>query len=191
MEHEAHGARPGRTVGLTHDEIVRRVVAWLRRRPQACQVVFAEMTTALSETPDAIGWAHGSSHVVEVKISRSDFFRDRHKPHMRTEETGMGQRRWYACPTGLLEPLDLPAWCGLLYVDARRCRVIRPAPVRAKWNARGETRMLTSALRRAQLGVRFDGARARWEAQATHLNRTLLATESELLAAGAVDRARL
>jgi len=82
-----------------HTDLVRRAVAWLRRGvPQplsevrlCCMPVFGEITTAASETPDAIGWAHGCSIVVECKVSRADFRADMRKVHAREPTSGMGR----------------------------------------------------------------------------------------------------
>lgn len=55
--------------------------------------------------------------LVEVKVSRSDFLRDKHKPHRHTG--GLGDFRYYMCPEGMIKIEDLPDRWGLLWVNKR------------------------------------------------------------------------
>jgi hypothetical protein len=111
---------------MTHDELCKLAVKWLRRPNSAgghgCSVAVSECRSGFGgEIPDAIGfranWNNGSV-VVEVKVSRSDFLADRNKPHR--QQGGMGTWRYYMAPTGVLKPEDLPERWGLLEVGARR-----------------------------------------------------------------------
>lgn len=153
-----------------HADLVVRAVAWLRSR--RCSPVYAEIVTAAMETPDAIGWHNGWSRVVEVKVSRGDFFRDYRKPHASASDRGMGSQRWYLVPAGLVTAEETPEWCGLAYAHARRIEVIREAPERERHDAQDETRVLLSALRRQQLGALFDAKTGRWETYAERMRRT-------------------
>jgi len=69
-----------------------------------------------SERCDAILFDSGSSYLIETKISRGDFLADFKKAH-RQEGCGIGNYRYYACPTGLIKPEELPEKWGLIYVD--------------------------------------------------------------------------
>lgn len=149
---------------MNHKDLVDRAVRWLRSR-HSCSVVFAEMTTAVSETPDVIGWYRFTSHVVEVKVSRSDFHRDRDKIHVRAGMS-MGQFRWYLTPPGLLKVEDLPPKYGLAEVRGSRIRVVRDAEPREDRALNQEVQLLVSAVQRAHLGVQFDQKTARWESYA-------------------------
>ncbi|EEO7295542.1 hypothetical protein G6599_004807, partial [Salmonella enterica] len=53
----------------------------------------------------------------EVKVSRSDFLRDKHKPHR--QRGGLGDYRYYMCPEGIINISDLPDRWGLLWVNKR------------------------------------------------------------------------
>ena len=100
---------------MTHDELVVRAVAWLRKRMQ-CRVVLANCGTS-EERPDAIGWIDPDwSIVIECKASRSDFLRDLSKPSRRSPAFGMGKQRWYLVPGWDVVRDDtlLPAGWGVL-----------------------------------------------------------------------------
>jgi hypothetical protein len=157
---------------LRHDDLVLRAVRWLRRTG-ACDPVFAGLVShVMSEIPDAIGWCRGASTLIEVKMSRADFLRDRHKMHAAHTDTGMGQRRIYLVPPGLLAAGDVPEWCGLAYARGRTIEVVKPAPIRPVYDFRAEAALLASALRRSQLGAHFDRKTGRWESYAEHSART-------------------
>lgn len=98
---------------MTHADLVQVAARWLRRSA-ACRVVLTEKPSGGGEIPDAIGWdAHRRSTLVEVKVSRGDFFRDRKKPS-RDPRACMGRLRWYLTPRGLLQPEEIPEPWGLL-----------------------------------------------------------------------------
>ena len=81
-------------------------VRWLSRHSS---VVLYEFATAVDENPDVIGWAVGAgSIVIECKLSRSDFLKDAAKAVRRNPRVGMGQRRYYLCPSDLIQVKDLP-----------------------------------------------------------------------------------
>lgn len=166
---------------MTHAELVERAARWLRNA-QGCKPVFAEMVTAASTTPDAIGWSWGVSRLVEVKVSRADFFADRKKIGARSPGSAMGRRRWYMVPAGLVVAADLPPDWGLVYVDGSRLAEVLPAPERdlgAIAHAH-ETLMLASAIRRLTLGSRFDEKSGRWETAAGRMKiRTRAQVERE------------
>lgn len=149
---------------MTHAELVERAAIWLRTK-QKCFPVFAEMVTYAPSTPDAIGWASGWSRLVEVKVSRADFFADRKKPAHQRPEGGMGRRRWYMTPVGLVRPDEVPPGWGLVHVDGRKCAIVVEAPDRelGQWELVQEARILTSAIRRLQLGTKLNPKTGRWE----------------------------
>lgn len=151
---------------MTHAELVQRAVRWLRTS-RRMRVVVAEMATSAPETPDAIGWGWGGhSEVVEAKVSRADFIRDRRKAHASRPDCGMGRHRWYMTPPGLLLGDDVPAWCGLLWAHPKRVTVVKEAPTRdplPEYVVRHELQMLASGIVRYQLGGLFDAETGRFE----------------------------
>lgn len=155
---------------MTHAELVQRAVRWLRSHHR-CSIVYAEIVTGSAETPDAIGWRMGFSRVVEVKVSRSDFLADRRKPHASAPDRGMGGQRWYLVPSGLVRADEVPDWCGLAYAHSRRIEVVREAPERERWDARREAQVLMSAVRRLELGSRYDATTGRWETYTERVER--------------------
>ncbi|GAR62494.1 hypothetical protein NGUA15_04308 [Salmonella enterica] len=54
---------------------------------------------------------------MEVKVSRSDFLRDKHKPHRQHGE--LVDYHYYMCPEGSINISDLPDRWGLLWVNKR------------------------------------------------------------------------
>ena len=133
----------------THAELVECAAKWARRNHS---IVIAEMRAYVPEEPDVIAWspARGAhSTLIECKVSRRDFAADRTKIFRRYPETGMGDRRYYATPPGLIDPQELPSGWGLIEVYPAQMRVVREAEV-MEANKRAECVMLCSALRRKE-----------------------------------------
>ncbi|CAB5618206.1 Uncharacterised protein [Escherichia coli] len=110
---------------MTHGELNDIARRWLLRAESArgpgCKVAFNEVG-AVGDTERADAWGYrwgwnGCSVLVEVKVSRSDFLRDKHKPHRKSG--GMGDYRYYMCPEGIINISDLPDRWGLLWVNKR------------------------------------------------------------------------
>lgn len=130
---------------VTHSELVEHAACWLRR---LCATVITEMATAGTETPDAIGWSGGNSILVECKVSLSDFRADAKKHFRYCPEMGIGVRRYYCAPKGLLKPESLPEKWGLLEWDGKRMRKVKESEVFPEVNRRHEIDILISTLRR-------------------------------------------
>lgn len=143
---------------MTHALLVQRAVRWLRGT-QRCAVAFGELVTSGPEVPDAIGWTGVRSHLVEVKVSRSDFKRNASKLHPRG---GVGCWRWFLTPRGLLDRAELPDGWGLLEAGSRSIRVVHLASARDHYDTLGEIGLLMSAARRHQLGIPFDALLGRF-----------------------------
>lgn len=110
---------------MTHNELNDIAKRWLLRPESAkgpgCKVAFVEVgAVGSSERADAWGYRWGwnpCSVLLEAKVSRSDFLRDRHKPHR--QQGGMGVYRYFICPEGIINIEDLPDRWGLLWVNKR------------------------------------------------------------------------
>ena len=156
---------------MTHDDLVKRAGKWLLggaripcsysgggfRKLSRAKVVFTEMVTAGSETPDAIGFYNsgGLSVLVECKVSRGDFRADakklfRHHPYM-----GMGDYRYFMTPPGLVKVEELPQHWGLLECHPRSVAVSQLAERQEK-AVRREVNVLWSAVRRLKEGESVD-----------------------------------
>jgi hypothetical protein len=123
---------------MTHGELVSRAVRWLRGTKQ-CLWVLSESRAGFvyTESADAIGWdRYGLSHLIEVKVDRQDFNRDKNKSFRTMPSTGMGSFRYYMVPTGLEAHVteNLPASWGLLVVSASRV-FVRKEPLMQPRNA--------------------------------------------------------
>ncbi len=126
-------------------------VRWLGRR---CSVVLYEFAAAADENPDVIGWASGAGSVlIECKLNRSDFLRDAKKTVRKNPRTGMGQRRYYLCPTDVIQVKELPPKWGLLWITKGQVKVMREARGHAERNLVAEVQFLSSMLRRAQIRI--------------------------------------
>ena len=80
------------------------------------------------ERCDAVLFTSNASFVIETKISRSDFLADFKKNH-RQEGFGIGNYRYYACPSGLIKPEELPEKWGLIYVDIEKRNARATMPI--------------------------------------------------------------
>lgn len=136
----------------THNQLVRRIAAWFKLRHQS-SIVMAELVTSAQEVPDVLAMQSGAHSVlVECKVRRSDFLSDKDKFFRRQEDYGMGDKRYYAAPVGLIRPDELPDGWGLLDVDVYRVReTVEPKHKEA--NKRRECLMLMSALRRLEIST--------------------------------------
>jgi hypothetical protein len=148
-----------------HSELARRAETWLRNgcivpghnghpRKIRCAVVMREMMSTGWETPDAIGFAYGGrvTVLVEVKVSRSDFFADSKKVFRSRPELGMGMFRYFLTPPGLVSINELPERWGLLTLHGRSVRVARVAAEFGQRHTTHEMAMLVSLARRLQRG---------------------------------------
>jgi hypothetical protein len=117
-------------------------------------VVLYEFPSASKESPDVIGWgAQGLSTLIECKVSRADFLRDGQKATRKNPPKGMGQRRYYLCPAGLIQMEEIPAKWGLLWAERNHVQVLREARGHPHRNLISEVSFLTSMLRRAQIRI--------------------------------------
>jgi hypothetical protein len=134
----------------SHAALVKLGVRWLSRR---CSTVFYEFAVSAKETPDIIGWASGVSTLIECKAGRADFLRDAKKIVRKKPAAGMGQRRYYLCPPGVINVEDLPSKWGLLFAEKGHITVQREAGGNPKRSLLAELRFMNSMLRRAQIRI--------------------------------------
>lgn len=102
---------------FTHTNLVDKAYTWVMNNT-SCGIAFKEIGTAsTSEQPDVIGFgSNGHSVLIEVKVSRADFLRDKKKSFRKIPSKGMGTQRFYMCPEGIITEKDLPRGWGLIYV---------------------------------------------------------------------------
>lgn len=140
---------------MTHSEITTKAAKWLRNHSQNiiipnCSLVITELVSATptGEIPDIIGWCSWASVLIEVKTSKSDFFRDKSKPFRAFKDMGMGELKYYICPTGIILIDEVPEYWGLLYIDENYNITIEKEAVRHDANLRSERALLLSKIRR-------------------------------------------
>jgi hypothetical protein len=135
---------------MTHEDLRKIAVRWLTIS-RKCTVVLSEIVSHATQIPDAIGWQCDRSTLVECKVSRADFLRDRDKVHNRANATP-GMRRYYLTPPRLLTEEDLPEGWGLLEAREDYVKQVRES-AHFTVSDRGvsdEIAMLVSALRRVK-----------------------------------------
>ena len=148
----------GETPEISHKELVDRAFMYLRFS-MMCSVVFKERITSTSENPDAIGFRSGFSYLIECKASRADFFGDKKKYFRRKPESGMGCKRYFMCPVGMVEPDELPSGWGLLEVHEkppkqnRRVTKAKESVSFPERNLQSEVSYLVSAIRRINISM--------------------------------------
>lgn len=142
---------------VDHKALTKVAVEWLRRHHRCGVILWEATTTAGGEEPDAIGWRmNGSvSHLVEVKVSRSDFLADRDKMFRRFPGMGVGRYRWMLVPDGLVTASETPPGWGLVYHTgfARSTRVVKKAEQQTEFNQHHELSLLYNGLRRHRANV--------------------------------------
>lgn len=98
----------------THDGLC-KATAQFFLTTGGCDIVCRELHSELREIPDLYCVYKNYSVVCEVKISRADFFKDRHKIFRKHPKLGLGTFRYYVCPEGMIKPEELPYHWGLIY----------------------------------------------------------------------------
>lgn len=113
------------TEKITHRELCLLASAWLKKGLK-CTVSIHE-PKGIKENPDAIGWRYswgGASYegsmLVECKTSRADFRKDFQKAFRIEPEKGIGNWRYYMCPTDIIKVDEIPDKWGLIYVNEKR-----------------------------------------------------------------------
>jgi hypothetical protein len=139
-----------------HAQLVERAVEWLRYTYR-CGIILSEQSCASGEVPDVIGWKGSCQSVlIECKASRNDFLADANKPFRLKPEDGLGSRRFYMAPVGLIAREELPKHWGLLECKGRQ---VRPAVKPGKQDLRSavglmkEMNLLLASLRRVEVRI--------------------------------------
>jgi len=115
-------------VKLSHKDLVLIGYKWILKNA-SCGVAFKEFHTINLEIPDVLGFNSSDSVLIECKTSRSDFRKDFKKSH-RINGKGMGQYRFYMCPTGIIKKEELPEKWGLIYVNEKKKAICVYNPIK-------------------------------------------------------------
>ena len=140
---------------MNHKELTLKASRWLKKHSNNtvipnCSTIATEIVcaNATGEIPDVIGWCSWTSVLIEAKSSRSDFKRDTKKIFREQQNKGMGEFRYYICPTNLIKVKELPHLWGLLYYSEERGIEIIQKAERRQTNLQSERTLLLSLLRR-------------------------------------------
>lgn len=140
---------------LNHAQIILLGNRWLRNQKN-CGIVCSEMGGSNAEKPDIIGWNSSRSTLIEVKTSRADFLADAKKKWRLHPEKGMGYRRYYLCPEGLIRSDEIPEKWGLLYVrGSTQIKQIKDTKPFEEYDVMSEMWMVVAAARRIQAGCPY------------------------------------
>jgi hypothetical protein len=141
---------------MKHAQLVARAGEWLRSR-YGCGIVLSEQYCVTGEVPDVIGWkASCQSVLVECKVSRSDFLADAHKPFRLSPQEGLGSKRLYMAPAGIISLDELPKHWGLLECDGREVQLVaKPGrtDLRTHIGLMKEMNLLLASLRRVEVRI--------------------------------------
>lgn len=109
---------------LTHKQAVEIAARWAWGKAKVVLPEFVKQGSA--EIPDVLAFEGRHSLMIEVKVSRSDFLRDKKKNFRYVESKGMGNYRYFCCPHRLIGPLEVPDGWGLIYIypDGRARQMI-------------------------------------------------------------------
>lgn len=151
-----------------HARLCQRALSFLNNYLK-CQIAASEMSYG-REIPDAIGWRWDDSVLIECKVSRADFLRDKKKAFRKEGEKSLGKYRFYLCPPGVILPADLPPRWGLLYAEGRSIKkIVYPTgysmnygtweQFRHEPNTAREMQLLVAIARRLRDGCPFIRAR--------------------------------
>jgi hypothetical protein len=139
-----------------HAQLIARAVEWLRCK-YGCVIILSEQYCATGEVPDVIGWkGHCQSVLVECKVSRSDFLTDAGKPFRQKPEDGLGSKRFYMAPAGIIAREELPKYWGLLEWKGREVQMaVKPGrqDLRSSVGLMKEMNLLLASLRRVEVRI--------------------------------------
>lgn len=140
---------------ITHSGLIKIARKWLVKA-RRCGVVLSEVADPLTgETPDVIGWRGRHSILIECKTSKADFRRDM-KKWFRVGSPGLGQRRYFMAPVGIVPADEVPNGWGLLEVDGAVVKTVLEEDLlfHDEKRAAAELPLLVAALRRTQLKLK-------------------------------------
>lgn len=109
---------------MKHRELCEIGSEWLfkiNHNKLSCPFVCCELVCSGGvENPDILGLNSNGSILIEVKVSRADFLRDRKKPcRIDDHPFAVGYNRYYLAPRGLIKREELPSKWGLIEYDGK------------------------------------------------------------------------
>lgn len=121
-------------IEVSHRELVELGAKWLNKKAPnihyKSQFVCAELVClGASEIPDIFGLRPQGHVLIEVKVSRQDFLKDKKKMGRNPERLQLGNMRLYLAPEGLISVDELPDNWGLLEYDGKDIKIIH----HSKW----------------------------------------------------------
>ena len=113
---------------VNHSYLVNKGAEWLNKKAPninyKCQFVCVELVCqGINEIPDIIGLSPYRNILIEVKVSKSDFLRDKNKKCRKKGIPHLGNRRFYLTPKNLISEKDLPEKWGLLEFDGNNIEI--------------------------------------------------------------------
>ena len=88
--------------------------------------------------------------MIEVKVSRADFLRDKHKDCKNDHIGQVGDQKYYCCPPNIVKEDDLPEGWGLVYIDNGSVTLVKMAESTAV-NRQSELTIICSIMCREEI----------------------------------------
>lgn len=161
---------------ISHYSLCEKTAGWAMRKYNGHISLWEYQNWVSGEHPDVLMYgSNGETYLFEIKISRADFLQDakkiarkKYKPkvglysrnvHVEAflkaeapelyyiEAPHLGQRRYYVCPKGLIQPEEIPEGWGLYWFSGSRFSKKLDSK---KWrnNVHVEKSLLTHAFRK-------------------------------------------
>jgi len=111
--------------------------------------VVVEIESVGIAQPDIYGFGTTLTQQIEVKVSRSDFLKDKKKRH-KILGRDVGELRSYLCPENLIKPDELPEGWGLLYVNSEN-KIIEIIEPKKQNICSDEIHIICSIMRRVDI----------------------------------------
>lgn len=163
---------------ISHNQLIKKAISWLINTKK-CQIVIADMTSGMRETPDVIGWRYGYSYLVECKTSKQDFFNDKKKFFRANPEYGIGDYRYYLFPKDIIHVNEISEGWGLLEHENKTEEIKQSIQWKVS-DKNGEIIILTSAFRRIR-GIMPIGVNLKCYGYGGTKNRASILIEKETL----------
>ena len=136
---------------------------WMHKQPGSAMISELTIQTPSTRRIDAL-WISGQQITAfEIKVSRSDFFRETNEK--RDPWRKVTNRFIYVCPVGLIQPGEIPDGCGLWWVHPygtnkyKHIEVKRRAKVNREREPLPQSIFVTMAFRAQQRPIEPPGFR--------------------------------
>lgn len=139
---------------MTHTDLIKFGRKYMASK---APVVVTELKSGAGEEPDIIAFLTNykigaGTVIIECKVTRQDFHKDKKKVYRRRPELAMGDYRYYLVPKSLITVDEVPEKWGLLEASAKgRIKILKKAERQKVCNKQSEVLLLVSLVRRLDI----------------------------------------